>query len=535
MKKTLTTIAIAAISGTSAWAVTSVTNANFSNVTDTTANQVYNITGDVTLGAIDGGDAGDGTAADTEYVLEGFVFVNPGATLTIEEGTIIRGQPFAGGTNVGSLIVSRGGAINAVGSQTAPIIFTTAAKADGSRYDGSGAFLDSDPLGSPLPAVTADASATGNTGLWGAVTLLGYAPTNRGLLTGGIGGEAQIEGFGDTSEATRYGGRISSDSSGVMQYVSIRHSGRAISEGDEQQGLTLGGVGNGTILENIDIYCSQDDGIEIFGGTVNLKNVMISYVNDDGFDLDQGYTGNVQNLFILASNLTNPDGNATTETIGEWDGDDSNRSPIGQPFSNPTIYNLTAFCEGAPLLFNCKSNFGGNIYNAIILDAADDSFIISNSASGSAGSLGYGSSTPSDQSVNGTLNFAGIIFAGSSSTASTSIAADAWSLGVMTNNGNGLAKNAVNNTLVNASTSLFFGLGATGGNVNAQTTPNGLNPVPLAGVDTGLIPNVGTFFDEQLYKGAFPTDLTAPLWTTGWTTMNLRGILVDNAQGDNIL
>lgn len=540
---------------------TSVTEANFGDaIVDTAANQTYNIVKNITLGSTNGGRLGDGTAADSNYILEGFTFVNPGVTITIEPGTIVRGQPFEAGKNVGSLVVSRGGAINAQGLVNSPITFTTAANTSGGRFSDGDTFLDANPTTSPLaPAV----GNTSNVGLWGAVTLLGYAPTNRGSLNSTITpGTAYIEGYGLSTEAVTYGGRVASDSSGIMKYVSIRHSGKAVSEGDEQQGLTLGGVGNGTVLENIEIYGSIDDGIEIFGGTVNLKNVVISYVNDDNFDVDQGWTGNAQNVFLLAGNLGEGDGNVTTDRVLEWDGEDGSGvadgivsgdgrtvgmidntgklSATGQPFHNCTVYNMTIFAEGASLSARLRAGFGGSVYNSIIYKSPNQGFRIDGDANGNAAAAGYPATDPRSQAAAGTVNFAGVAFVDCANNTSTGIGKDAYARAFVAND-TSLCPGAVGNVIIdedlsnNLAGSMAFGyyVDNTGSKVNAQTTANGINPVPLQNA-AAVVDEVGSFFDDVDYKGAFPASRYQALWTTGWTALNQLGYLVDNANGDNL-
>lgn len=556
MKKTSCIIASAALLASGAYAVTSVTNANFgAAVTDTVVNQTYNIVSDITLGAVNGGPAGNGNTADTEYILEGFTFVNPGVTLTIEEGTIVRGQPFAAGGNPGSLVVSRGGAINARGLATSPIIFTTAADTNRGRYASGDTFLDANPATNPLDPVS---GVTSNVGLWGAVTLLGYAPTNRGDQNGTVSpGTDYIEGFGLSGDEVLYGGRIVTDSSGVMEYVSIRHSGRAINEGDEQQGLTLGGVGSGTKLENIEIYGSIDDGIEIFGGTVNLKNIVISYVNDDNFDLDQGWTGSAQYVFLLAGNLGEADGLVTTDRVCEWDGEDGSGvadgittgdgravgqfdttgslSATGQPFHNCTIYNMTIFADGADLSMRLRAGFGGSVYNSIIVDSPTSGFRIDGDANGNAAGAGYPATDPRSQLEAGTVNFAGITFVSCANNTSTGIGKDAWARAVVAND-TSVAKNSANNVIVSETGSDIVGFGfynTVSGTYNDQTSANGINPVPLQNV-AATVEETGFFFDDVDYRGAFAADRFGALWTTGWTALNIDGTLVDNANTDSL-
>lgn len=496
-----------------------------------------------------------------EYILEGTTFVAPGVVLTINPGVIVRGQPVDGSQAVpGSLCVSRGGQINAQGTRTNPVIFTTAADVNRGRWQLGDSFLDSDPRNDPLPPFSVEGNPgieVPNSGLWGAVTLLGYAPTNCGNRRTGNYGEEFVEGFTiDASDEERitYGGFLPNDSSGILSYVSIRHSGLSVVEGDEQQGLTLGGVGAGTLLQNIDIYCSADDGIEIFGGTANLRNVIISYVNDDGFDLDQGWTGNAQNVFVLASNLSATLGGdldlITTASVAEWDGQDGNAAgplgvdnsnrltPTGQPFTAPTMYNFTFFADGvtAAEVVSIDSTFGGNLFNSIFFELPVASVAIDNDDSSQNPFVaGFGFFGTTQRLEQGTFNIDCVTFIGASGvTQASDLSAGklpAVVTGVITNDDT-IAKNSFNNVFATGNPFLFGN--ATGGVYNDQTAINGVNPVPL-GNQGALVPVVGPFFNAASYRGAFSNIATSTLYTTGWSALNVRGILVDNGVGGNVL
>ena len=166
-------------------------------------------------------------SASKIYLLEGFVYIAEGATLTIQPGTVIKGDQ---ATN-GSLIVERGGKIMAEGTVAKPIVFTSA-KPKGSRKAGD----------------------------WGGIIILGNAPVNLP--------NAKIEGGVDRS----YGGSDANDNSGVLKYVRIEYSGIAFQPDNEVNGLTLGGVGAGTTIDYVQVSFNGDDAFEFFGGTVNAKH-----------------------------------------------------------------------------------------------------------------------------------------------------------------------------------------------------------------------------------------------------------------------
>jgi len=116
--------------------------------------------------------------------------------------------------------------------------------------------------------------------------------------------EAQIEGIPADDTFGLYGGSDAADNSGVLQYVSIRHGGALIGEGNEINGLTLGGVGTGTVINNIEVVANVDDGIEFFGGTVNASNLLVWAQGDDALDIDQAYSGVINNAVVVLGDFS---------------------------------------------------------------------------------------------------------------------------------------------------------------------------------------------------------------------------------------
>ena len=214
--------------------------------------------------------------ADRVYVLQGKVIVPSGISLTIEPGTIIKGAQ-GQDTNASALIIARGATINAAGTADNPIIFTSE--------------LDNISTGEN---VGTNLSKTDNE-KWGGVVILGNAPISaeNGDTQTNIEGIPADLGYGE------YGGTVSDDNSGVFQFVSIRHGGISIGEGNELNGLTLGGVGSGTIIDNVEVYATLDDGVEFFGGTVNATNILVYYQGDDGLDVDQNYSGTIDGFAVI--------------------------------------------------------------------------------------------------------------------------------------------------------------------------------------------------------------------------------------------
>ncbi|AKT39686.1 hypothetical protein [Chondromyces crocatus] len=231
--------------------------------------------------------------ADTEWTLGGVVFVEEGATLTIEPGTVIKGDA----ASLGTLVIEPGAKLMARGTADAPIVFTSQAP-PGERRAGD----------------------------WGGVILLGRAPINV------PGGRAQVEGI--TGEGTEYGGNDPEDSSGVVEYVRIEFSGVQLSPDNEINGITFAGVGRGTKVDHVMVHHTTDDCFEFFGGTVDAKHLICAYNGDDGVDWDLGYTGRIQYVAVIQDPSIADDANG-------FEADNDGDATLNQPISNPTIYNAT--------------------------------------------------------------------------------------------------------------------------------------------------------------------------------------------------
>lgn len=519
MKKTFAT-ALALVSAVSASAYTLV---NTSVTTNTTWGNATN---------------------SSPIILDGPIYVKSGAVLTILPGTVIRGQPrrSAGdgaGAAPGSLVVTRDGFVNANGNAGNPIIFTTAA-VDNITQDSAGnqtsatpdgipdyetaatpAFLvgttgsgdnfyDATPKTSPLSprasgAIVGSTAASGtdaNCELWGGLIILGSAPTNLDDSATGVAREGQIEGLTASADST-YGGDIPNDNSGIFRYISVRHGGEEIGSGNEINGITLGGVGYGTTFEYIDVAMNWDDGIECFGGTVNMRYLSIAFAGDDQLDGDQGWTG--QNQFIFA---VLPYFNIGTENGDEgleFDGDDGSVVNLDlsgnvNPLSGYTAYNLTIVGpSGASNRTNgdngngritLKANYSGQIVNSIVVNTGNTAGV--------------------SNSTGNPVLFESCTFDDVDNTSSA------------TSNELAEANVTANNVVVNSIT--FNGLEG-----EDQSVALGLDPRPalaFSGVTTSVtVPNGYT---QVSYRGAFDPDAPAgTLWIADWTYLSLLGVTVD--------
>lgn len=573
------------------------------NGVDANATSEFSISGNLYTGAPaqDGGANDDGPAGDGEvlwsasntYVLEDVVVVTNG-TLRIAPGSIVRGQPqnAAGVYDPGALVIATSAKLIAVGNVAQPIVFTTAQV--GNTQFGAGAagatpaFWDLNPTNQGLYAGPAGARSSGR---WGGLVLLGNAPTNidRTPLrpTDAIGdldrtkiriaGEAgsgiplpaagtwvqdsddrpSIEGVPQTSTAflnglDRYGGHDTQHSSGNLQFVTIKFGGAEIALNNELNGLTLGGVGAGTVIDRVEIFGNTDDGIEIFGGNANLKRVAVVGVEDDLLDIDVGYQGTIQFALAIAAQ--------DSDKLAEWDGSYEGESPNG--------FIAASHGSGTPGPVNNAraSNDGYGIYNATFIGnlAATTATTGDTSAGGVATGnndrnhglqfrdqssptlvnsvvvnprgygLAVGARLPNNENdvpnrfTNGYSKLQNVTFAKNGASAAT---LTTWAGNTSTatsasiiNNTNGTSRN---NEVIAADDVVMLNLPTAAGQ---QFLPNDLNLNPVAyGASGGQELPVGTL-EAATYRGAFnPNESTADLWTRGWSVVSRLSILVDVA------
>jgi hypothetical protein len=231
--------------------------------------------------------------SDKEWVLKGYVYVTDGAKVIIQPGTIIKSDI----SEKGALCIERGAQIVAEGTASKPIIFTSGR-----------------PAGERTP------------GDWGGIVILGRAKTNRTsepTIEGGIG--------------RAYGGTNDLDNSGILKYVRIEYAGIAAMPNSEINALTLGGVGSGTIIENVQTIYANDDAFEFFGGTVNAKNLYAYGTADDDFDFDFGYRGKVSNSVSKRDPQFVDNGDAGNGVECDNDGTGSSAEPFTHPILDGVI------------------------------------------------------------------------------------------------------------------------------------------------------------------------------------------------------
>ena len=278
------------------------------------------------------------------YHLGSKVYIEPGASLTIQAGTIIRGNTES------SLNVCPGAKLYANGAKNAPVIMT-------SEQDTNNVWRSSCQE-------------------WGALTVMGKALISGTLDSQGTGqpdgtDTMQMEGLSADGSLSLFGGNDDNDDSGSISYLSLRYGGFVLGQANELNGLSLGGVGRGTDIHHVEIMNNVDDGIEIWGGTVNLKYVSIWNIGDDSFDLDSGYRGKAQfGLIVQGACKDFTQGDGVGDNCFEMDGAENSSA---QPFGAPLIYNFTTI--GQPLQGDVgtewRDNMRAQFHNSIFMDLGD--------------------------------------------------------------------------------------------------------------------------------------------------------------------
>jgi hypothetical protein len=287
------------------------------------------------------GDIGGQTLVKTnKYEIDGLVYVQAGSTLTIPAGTVLYGDT----TGDDYIVVEKGGVIDAQGTDAEPIYFTSKTSLE-------------DPT-------------AGDVGQWGGLTVLGDAPVNR------AGARYEVD---ENNARFDFGGATAADNSGSLVNVHILNSGVTMSTDQEVNGLSLAGVGSGTTVDNIYVGNSSDDGIEIWGGTVNVTNATMVNCQDDSFDLDYGYVGNATNIYVHQTDaashagfeissggfveMTSP--TITNFVISKAEGTDEGGIYIKDDSTAPTFINGTVTTATADANIFTKTSFSSTQKSAI--------------------------------------------------------------------------------------------------------------------------------------------------------------------------
>jgi len=414
------------------------------------------------------------------YKLDGKVYVNDGQTLSIEAGTVIKSTE-RGNSDATVLVISRGGKINAIGTVEKPIIFTSEADDLSKTTD--------------LPLIS--------NALWGGIAICGNAPTG-----GKNNNQELLEGLDENDTRSFFGGTASGDNSGTLKYVSIRYTGAEIAQGNEIQGLTLGGVGNGTTVDYVEVFGSSDDGIEIFGGTVDIKHFAVWGAEDDDFDLDLGWRGQGQFWFSLKRADKG-------DHQGEWDGAIPDDNAI---YTKTNIFNATFIGSGI------GSANADNDLGIILRDGAAINFCNSIVTDVNGKGVAVEDRNEDFDSYKKFLNN------------ETSFKGNIWNVGGFTTldvtaTGILIASNDSKTPREAAITSLIAHFST---NNNSTVNPGikvsriadkGLDPRPTHAEATTNLAAYPAGLTAVSYKGAFEPG--KPTWLSGWSALSQMGLLVD--------
>lgn len=388
--------------------------------------------------------------AKGKWILKGYVYVTDGATITFEAGCVVQSDI----VEKGALIIERGAKLIASGTAANPIVFTSG-KAIGSRAPGD----------------------------WGGIILLGKAPTNRPLdpaptIEGGVG--------------RQYGGTDPLDESGILRFVRIEYAGIAAEPGSEINGLTCGGVGSGTILENIQVSFGNDDAFEFFGGTVNAKNVVAFATADDDFDFDFGYTGKIQ----FAVSCRKPDFVDAGDAGNGIECDNDASGTLAAPRTKPQLSNFTFVGPNDAAGTAANHNYSNRwrratqfiLRNSILIGHPDAGFSMESDA------------TLNDYYNNGVSEFKNNLVHASTLPFRTSNAAIATNAQIQTK--------AESEGCITLATSAAAQLTSPFYSTNPNFSPAAGSPALTGSSFAGM----NAFFTSTTYRGAFG----ATNWTTGW-------------------
>ena len=403
------------------------------------AGTIYSISGRTEVGT----DRGIDPASPIPGSAQGILTVEPGVRIFA-----------SGGSDY--LIVNRGSQIFAEGTATQPIVFTSRQNIEGTTTETS-------------------------QGQWGGLVIAGRAPQANCQLTAPVTCTGTVEGT-----SAFYGGNTPTDNSGRIRYVQIKFSGFEISSGNELQGLTMAGVGSGTTVDHVQIHNSSDDGIEIFGGNVNLRRIVITGADDDGLDTDTGWRGGAQFGIV-----TQRPPNATSRSAGF----EFSSAPASTPLANryvsqPKIANFTLVGRNSPT----------NAHTVAHFDTGTDATIINSVFTSVAGSqAGCMAINDADTATSGvTFNSVFMSCDLPYRPANAVLSAAAFTVGT-------------NNTEAGTSTLTAPASGTSLSN-QVLTFINGANETAVTPVNA---PGVYPFFTATTYIGAVQN--ASDTWWQGWT------------------
>jgi hypothetical protein len=400
---------------------------------------------------------------DKTWTLDGFVYVTNNSTLTIQPGTKIVSRR----ANAGVLVITRGSKIDARGTAAEPIVFTSA---------------ETSPVAGDLGGVVVGGNAPGN------------------------GNHAQMEGVTDANY-NKFGGTVSDDNSGFLQYIRIEYAGKTANPNDEVNGLSMYGVGSGTTVDHIEVIRGLDDAFEFFGGTFNAKYLIAYNCADDDFDFDDGYRGNLQYLISIKDPaFTDTKASGDFSNNLEWDNvSASSKGYTTTPITHARISNLTAIGPNntaSPVLTNY--GFGARFRRGAEFEIVNSVFLGSQLAS-----FSIESTETAAAYIAGTSVFKNNVI--------QSVAASAFNIGTDVTNGLTAAQ------MQTLATGLSILTNPADANITDAFNVSAPNLMPKTGSSlltgasfTGNFTTANGFEITPTFKGAIGTTN----WTTGWAIFN---------------
>ncbi len=406
------------------------------------------------------------------YTLKGTVYVVDGARLTIQPGVTIKAEKASRGT----LVITRGSQIEANGTASQPVVFTSD-------------------------------QAAPQRGDWGGVVLLGRAHTNASF--NGVTGVGEIEGGVNNAEGLGlYGGADDADNSGVLKYVRIEYAGYAFLPDKELNGLTLGAVGRGTTIDHVQVSWANDDSFEWFGGTVDARYLIAYKGLDDDFDTDNGFSGRVQ-FAIGFRDSTIADISGSNGFESDNDAGGSSLTPqTSAVFSNVTLVGPRATLSNAGNSnykrgLHIRRNSALSLFNSIVMGWPTG--LLLDASTGTPADLNFAGTSPRSFISNS-------IFAGNNTPFSYSASTSAVTGWTTADVANYINRSGSGNTTLTYTTDA--GLIAPFRYDNTVDFNPAVSSPATTGADFTIGKLAGGFFATTTFRGAAAVGDT---WWKGWT------------------
>ncbi|MCB1645400.1 MAG: hypothetical protein KDI36_08105 [Pseudomonadales bacterium] len=479
-----------------------------------------NLTRDLTIPELDNGGVhvfrgslfvGESYDNDAALAAAGITKGGDGPVLTIEAGATL-----AFTSNADFMIINRGSQIFAAGTAAKPITITSLSDVESSR--------------AATPTLAFDAVQQ-----WGGMVINGFGVTNKCAYTGSVAGDdlattdchVDAEGAAGLDES-QYGGANNNDNSGRLEYVRVKHTGAQVANGDELNGISFGGVGSNTTVNNLQVYSTYDDGIEMFGGAVNINNYVAVYARDDSLDIDEGYSGTVTNALIIQAES---DGNSCIEAdgIGSYSSlsDAQIANVIAQGInSRPVINNMTCIFSPNSAATATHDPGAGFRFREGIFPTVNDALVISAFGTDDPASTNYCiriDNRSQQAAQDGDLDINSSIFSCVDKTNGQSLPNGTTVEAFVTASGNQFATTVTDDNATAASNTAL---------VLLEGTPSIYSVDYATMVVDGAAPTSTAPVSGKSYIGAL--SLGASDWTAGWTYGIHPGSRARDASGNDL-